>query len=164
MKKIVLGTLSLVFLAIAVVVSIVLISNAWQISRDIDGWKDRAQVSMEPNDMADYMTNVKVGMEKWEMTSGNAAWLFPTPGSDMALIYKAVIQHIDTAKSLAELDRSSDAYANGLDNLRGGIREIDLHDFQYWANHQGGFAQFSFWVGWIAFIFFGLWWLFTNSY
>lgn len=116
--------------------------NHWMIQRDIDGWKTRAQVSSEPNDMLAYMTYVKEGMERWEMTEGYSALIFQTPDNDMSLIYRAVNQHIGQAAVLTTMDRSTPEYQTGLDNLRGSIRELDLHTHEYWDMHQG--------IGWWA--------------
>ena len=157
MKAGVIGALAFVFLVLAICSSVDLGFTGWHISQDVDGWKSRAQVSMEPADMAAYMTNVRNGMEKWGLTSGNAALIFPTPETDMSLIYRAVNQHIATAESLTSLNRSTDAYANGLDNLRGGIRELDLHAWQDWVNHEGLLLNILCWTCWILFVVFIVW-------
>lgn len=111
--------------------------NKYQIDRDINGWKTRAQVSSEPNDMHEYMSNVKTGMARWDMTSGYAALILQKPDNDMKLILRTVEQHVDQAKVLTTLSRSSPEYQTGLDNLRGSIRELDLHAGYYWEVHQG---------------------------
>lgn len=144
---------------IALIATIVLIVVGWQINRDINGWKARAQVSSEPNDMHEYMTNVKEGMESWDMTSGYAALIFRTPENDMALIYRAVQQHVDQAKVLTTLDHSTPEYQTGLDNLRGSIRELVLHTSYYWAVHQGLALWVLVIVGWISALVAGIIWL-----
>lgn len=50
--------------------------QSYIINRDITGWKTRAQVSSEPNDMHDYMSRVQSGMKEYRMTSGYAAIIF----------------------------------------------------------------------------------------
>ncbi|HHT9138796.1 MAG TPA: hypothetical protein ACFYEK_16320 [Candidatus Wunengus sp. YC60] len=156
--KTVLGTLSIVFLLIAVVSSIAIGLTSWHIDQDINGWKSRAQVSSEPHDMLLYMSNVKAGMEKWGITSGNAALFFPTPETDIAMILRSIQQHIDQAKILTAMDRSTPQYQTGLDNLRGSIRELNVHAFQDWSNHDGLLLTITVWLGWILFIVFALWW------
>lgn len=158
--KTIVGVLSLVFCAIAIVLSIVFGIIGWHIKQDIGGWQQRAQVSMEPDDMTLYMTNVKEGMQKWGVTEGNASLFFPTPATDMSLIFRAVNQHINTAKSLIDMDRSSIQYATGLDNLRGGIRELSIPAYQYYANHQYLGANVACCVFWVLFFAFGVWYLF----
>lgn len=150
------GKLSVFCLGIAVLASIVLGVNGYQISRDIDGWKTRAQVSSEPNDMLQYMTNVKSGMESYRMTSGSAALIFKTPENDMALIYHTVIQHVDQAQVLTTMNRSSPEYQTGLDNLRGSIRELNLHAFEFWSV-RAGLAWWIFCIlAWLGFLIFGV--------
>lgn len=132
------GCLLFVFLSlIALVNGFMLFLTHYHISRDIEGWKERAQVSSEPNDMLEYMTNVKEGMEEWNITEGNADILFPNPDNDMSLIYRAVGQHIDQAQVLTTMNRSTPEYQTGLDNLRGSIRELNLNVHAYWDWHQG---------------------------
>lgn len=157
------GTLSIVFLVVALITSLIIGITSYQINRDINGWKARAQVSSEPNDMYDYMSKVKTGMESWRMTSGYAALIFRTPDNDMSLIYRTVEQHVDQAKVLTTMSRSSPEYQTGLDNLRGSIRELDLHAFGFWAVHDGLIWNVLCWVGWILFLVFGWWWLLENS-
>lgn len=156
--KAVTATLSIVLLVFAIAVSTVLGVTSYQLNRDINGWKTRAQVSSEPNDMYDYMSKVKSGMESWGMTSGYAAIIFKTPDNDMSLIYRAVGQHVDQALVLTKMDHSSPEYQTGLDNLRGSIREIDLHTWAYYAAHDGLIWSILCWITWILFLVFGLWW------
>ena len=153
------ATLTIVCLVLAIFISTQLAFTSWHINQEINGWKDRAQVSSEPNDMLEWMTNVKEGMEKWDMVSGNAALFFPTPSTDMALIYHTVNQHIEQATVLTGMDRTSPQYQTGLDNLRGSIRELDIHAYQHWANQGGLLLSIGCWFSWIAFIVFGFWWL-----
>ena len=141
---------ALICLVVAIIFTAVLISANYDINQNISGWKTRAQVSSEPNDMYDYMSKVKLGMEQRSMTSGYAKLIFATPEHDMALIYRAVCQHVDQAKILTSMDRSSPEYQTGLDNLRGSIRELDLFAFKFWlVNH-----LFSWFISWIAWIYF----------
>lgn len=164
--KYVTGTFALILLVVAIGTSIALFIGSWHLNQDIYGWMERAQVSNEPHDMVTYLTNVKQGMEKWNMTEGNAAFFFPSPSSDMTLIYMAVEQDIDQAKILESMDKSSPQYAINLDNLRGAIRELTIPAYEYWANHGSGFPIAIFcWIGWVGFLVFGVWWVivFMNS-
>lgn len=143
------GKVTVVFLVLAVAISIFLVANWWQIEQNIEGWKTRAQVSSEPNDMFEYMSNVKAGMEKYGMTRGHAAIIFSSPANDMALIYKTVGRHVDQAKVLTTMNRATPEYQTGLDNLRGSIRELTLQAWYYWSIHDGlalWVAAIIFWV------------------
>jgi hypothetical protein len=143
--------MSIILLLVALVITVALFITHYHISRDIEGWKERAQVSSEPNDMHEYMTNVKEGMEEWNMTEGNADILFPNPDNDMSLIYRAVQQHVDQAQILTDMNRSTPEYQTGLDNLRGSIRELNLEVHDYWNWHQG----FLSWVALVIVVIFG---------
>ena len=153
------GKLSVLCLVVAVFASVLLVVNGYQISRDIDGWKTRAQVSSEPNDMHEYMSKVKSGMEDYRMTSGYAVLIFKTPENDMALIYHTVNQHVDQAQVLTTVNRSSPEYQTGLDNLRGSIRELNLYAFAFWSVHEGLAWLILFILGWICVCLFGCIWL-----
>jgi len=150
------GKTALFCLFVAIVTSVVIGIKGYEINRDINGWKVRAQVSSEPNDMYLYMSNVKSGMEAYGMTNGYAALIFTTPDNDMSLIYRAVGQHISQAQVLTTMNRASQEYQSGLDNLRGSIRELDIHAFAYWGAHQGLFLNILCWVGWILGICLGI--------
>lgn len=131
------GIAAIVCGVVAVIFTIVLVIASYKVNREIVGWQARAQVSSEPHDMHDYMLNVKAGMDKWGMTNGYAALIFKTPENDMSLIYRTVQQHIDQAEVLTGMNRATPEYQTGLDNLRGSIRELDLHAFYFWSVHQG---------------------------
>lgn len=130
---------------LAAICVVVIVITSYHIDRDINGWKTRAQVSSEPNDMHEYMSNVKAGMEQWEMTNGYAALIFTKPDNDMSLIYRAVTQHVEQSKVLTAMNRSTPEYQTGLDNLRGSIRELELQTTYYWSVHQG----LLFWIGFV---------------
>jgi len=145
-------------LVVALILTARFVVEGWHMRQDIGGGKERAQVSMDPSDMALYMTRVKEGMEKWGVTEGNSALFFPTPATDMSLIYRAVGQHIETAKSLEEMDKSSIQYATGLDNLRGGIRELTIPAYEYHLNHTLLGVNIACWVFYALFVIFIIWW------
>lgn len=153
------GKLSIFCLVVAIVASVILGVTGYQINRDILGWQTRAQVSSEPNDMHTYMSNVQASMQKWSMTQGYAALIFTTPENDMSLIYRTVQQHIDQAQVLTTMDRSSPEYQTGLDNLRGSIRELDLHAYAFWSVHAGLLWVVLCIVGWFLGIILGIVWL-----
>lgn len=111
--------------------------TSWRLEQDIDGWKNRAQVASDPSDMLDYLTNLKVGLEKWGMTSGHAALVFHTPNNNMEEIYDTVVNNIERAKELTAMDPLTDAFVSGLDDRRGALRELELHSYKYWSVHQG---------------------------
>ncbi|QQG41244.1 MAG: hypothetical protein HYV90_03665 [Candidatus Woesebacteria bacterium] len=162
MKRTLIPVLTIVGLLLGLFTAVMLRLSSWRINQDINGWKDRAEVSSEPHDMLLYMTNTRDGMVKWGMTEGNAALFFPTPETDMSLIYRNVNQYVDQSKVLLEMDRTSPQYAMNLEQLSWSINRLDLHAFQYWANHDGLDTAILCWVGWLAFVVFGIWWMFLD--
>ena len=91
-------------------------------------------------------------------TTGNAALIFDTPDKDMVLIMRTVYQHIDQAGILTKMDRSSPEYQTGLDNLRGSIRELDLHAWGAWFYHEGFGTVILCAIAWILFYIFAKVW------
>lgn len=155
-ENLIMGKMALVCLVVALITSAILGVSSYLINRDVDGWKTRAQVSSEPFDMLEYMLNVQKGMEAWDMTTGYAAIIFKTPENNMALNYHTVIQHVKQAEVLTTMEKSSNEYQNGLDNLRGSIRELELYSFAHWSRHGGLIWSILCWVGWIGFFVFVL--------
>lgn len=157
------GKIALACLAVLIVSLFVLGINSYQISRDIEGWKNRAQVSSEPNDMFNWMQKAKEGMERRGMTTGHSALILHTPDNDMSLIYHTVQQHIDQAKVLTTMDRRTPEYQTGLDNLRGSIRELNLRVQNYWSAHGGLIWWILAILSFAGFSIFGSVWLEINK-
>lgn len=112
------------------------ISTERALDRDIGGWKVRAQVAANAPQMLEYVQKLRLGLEKRKMTEGFAALFVTKPENDMSLIYQAVLQVEERAQSLTTLPRTSDAYQQGLDDLRGTLRELSVpaKGF-YWRQH-----------------------------
>ncbi len=83
-------------------------------------------------DVAEYTENLQAGMERYGLTSGYAAFVFTHPGNDLGLIYKAVREAVGQARLVATLDAKSDAYQQGIDNLRGTLRELQIPAYSGW--------------------------------
>jgi hypothetical protein len=133
--KVFLGLFFLMFLGFVGVIQ----WNIQSMVKDIDGWVERAQSASNPNDMYEYMSNAKKGMENWGMTEGHASLIFKNPSNDMSLVYREVAQIVAQAKIITELDRTSPEYQSGLYNLRDSIQKLDVRrsTFTYWATHAG---------------------------
>lgn len=107
-----------------------------RLNQDINSWQERAHVAADAQDMAIYLTLLREGMEKYDMTSGQAALIFKTPENDMGLIYRALKRMETRAYILAKLPVTSDAYQQGMDDLRGTLREFETHSNAfYWRHH-----------------------------
>ena len=106
----------------------------YEINRDIDGYLDRAQVASDPVDMKDYLVKCAEGMDEWGLTDGHATLWFPTPENDMRLVVKALHRSINRCIGISHMNDSSPEYQTALDDVRGQIRELNLHSHErYWV-------------------------------
>ena len=146
-----------VMLVVAILVTIgwiggvaVAVYDSWQVEKDTISWLQRAQVASNPFDMQDYLLKCKAGMEKWEITSGHAVFVFETPENDMTLIMEALQQNIDRCDDIKDFSKTSIEYQTALNDVRGAIRELDLHTpDSWWYIHALWLAVWA-WLGWIA--------------
>lgn len=154
------GALFTLLLILCLVCTGVLIFASWQVNRDVNGWWIRAQVSSEPNDMLEYLQYARDGMERWGMTYGyaNIIPIAQHPENDMGLIIDTIDNHVDQAGQLTEMDRMSPEYQTGLDNLRGSIRETNIHSWEHWSFHRGLVFWLGAIVGAIGATIAGCWW------
>ena len=111
--------------------------NHYFISREIGDWQYRAQISSNVVDMKSDMEKVKAGLEKWQMTEGNAYLIFKRPETDMGLVMQAVNSILFRAGQLESLNITSTEYQVGMDDLRGVIRELWIPAGLYWTRHHG---------------------------
>jgi len=155
-------TLSFAIAAVALIVLLGLITfgqiqNYW-IEKDTVAWMERAQVASDPKDMEEYLRNCEAGMQAWKLTQGNAAYVFKKPDNDLALITRSLNTSIKRAHKMQQADPSSDAYQAELYDLRGVIREIDLHTpYGWWVLHGSIFIVLRFVMHTIAIISGGYW-------
>ncbi len=149
--------LGVLFALVCIVMSAVLIFSCVNkqntVRGDISSYIDRAQVSANAADMAGYVTEARLGMERYEMTGGHAALIWKRPDNDMALIYAAVLSLEERA--VTQGDRfvndpeysTTTTYQVALDDLRGALRELEMQDQAYYWRH-GGLAQVAMaWIG-----------------
>lgn len=117
--------------------------NSYEINRDIESWKSRAEVSSDAEDMLQYMGHVKSGMEARGMTSGYAALILTTPENDMSLIYEAVTDHIENLNfATTEMEPGTEEFEQRVDRIQDSIGDLELHSFDFWSAHQG----LMFWI------------------
>jgi len=120
----------------------------WNVTKDTIAWLDRAQVASNPEDMQDYLIKSKNGMDKWDLTDGYAAIIWRTPQNYMPLVVEALDRSIERCEYMKEFTRTSIEYQVALDDVRGQLRELDLHTpYSWWVNH----LVFLFWIwfGWL---------------
>lgn len=126
------------------------VSLDYQVERDTSSWLERAQVASNPADMQVYLLNVQHGMEKWHATTGHAALIFKKPDNDLSLINQALKSSIERTEYMKNFNRNSTEYQVSLDDLRGQLRELDLHmTYGYWVNNNFVLWIWA-WLGWIA--------------
>ena len=161
--KAALGTFIMLFVTIiAVALTFACVSKENLVRGDISSYIDRAQVSANASDMAGYITQARVGMEKYGMTEGHAALLWKRPDNDMSLIYAAVLSLEDRAilhGDLYDQDLSyaeSTTYQVALDDLRGSLRELEMQDLSYYWRHGGLSLLVVVWLFWVFGMAFGL--------
>jgi hypothetical protein len=126
----------------------VYVNTTWQMDKDIDAWKARAQVASNPADMEEYLLNVKAGMIKWGLTEGNAALIFTTPYNDYVLINDALDRTIERCNAVKGLNITSVEYQTALDDIRGQIRELDMGSQGWFVHMPQLLVTVWLWAGW----------------
>lgn len=82
----------------------------------------RAETAGFAEDMIAYLRRGENLLPK----SGNPVWWFPTDRTDFSEINKDLNQIIERATILETLPRTSSAYQQGMDDLRGKIRALEV--------------------------------------
>jgi len=96
----------------------------YEVSKNIGSWLERAQVSADAEDMAIYVDKALLGLKKYDLNDGYCAIIFKKPDNNLNLHFQAITQIARRARQLSSLDKTSDAYQSGIDDLRGTLREI----------------------------------------
>ena len=125
----------------------------YKVKRDTVAWLSRAQVAGDLEDMEEYILNCMDGMEKWGVIEGNADPIFPTASNDFDLIYKALNRTVIRCDEIyTTYNKTSQEYQTALDDIRGQLRELDLHLPEgWWWQSAGSLALVSYaWLGWIG--------------
>lgn len=133
------GSLLIIGALAALIVSISSCTgNAIGISRDIDQYKNRAQVSADATTMQDYLKALLQHLDDRGMKDGYGSFWTKSPWTDMMTIrqnIETIIERLDTVKAM---DKTSETYAQNLDDIRGTLREVTLHAYGNWVYAQGG--------------------------
>lgn len=144
--------------AILVIFAIITVIIVFPVYRDIDQMISRAQLGADAERIVEYLDQVISNMERYRITQGSAAMIFKTPLNDVGLNYQALKDLRDRATLIAKLKKDSVEYQTGLDDIRGTLREIDVHALYYKIWH-----NFAFWIviaDVIIFIILWIGWLF----
>ena len=121
----------------------------WTIEKDTVAWLDRAQVASNPEDMQKYLVECRNGMEKHGLTDGYAAIIWKTPENYIPLILQALDRSIQRCENIKQFNETSTEYQVALDDVRGQIRELNLHTpYSWWVRH----IALLLWIklGWLA--------------
>jgi len=104
----------------------------YNLDRDTTAWMNRAQVASNPDDMYGYLVKCREGMDKWGMTTGHDTIWFPTSDNNMELVMQALDRSIERCEDISNMAKDSPEYQTALDDVRGQIRELDLHSPGRW--------------------------------
>lgn len=154
--------LDAIFAIILVVVTASCAMKQNTVEGDTGAWLDRAQVAANATDMHTYLEKARQGLERYGMTSGNAAWIFKRPDNDMALIYDSLKRLEDRAAGQSELLQADPEYVNtttyqvALDDMRGTARELQLQQLGYYWRHDGFLQLFLTILAWTGLIVLGV--------
>ena len=122
-RKIVLGILGIVIILIVgcALLYIAYYNSFYAIDR-ANALFSRAETAGFAEEMVDYMQRGRVLLPK----SGNPVWWFPTDKTDFGEIQKDIDSILARANIVESLPRNSPAYQQGMDDLRGKIRALEL--------------------------------------
>ena len=140
MKTLGFGLLIVLGLAMVVVATVVYTVQNHQVDRDTGGWLRRAQVAANADDMHEYLFNLKEGIEKRGMMEGHASLLWLKPENDMSRVYQTVVEATERAEQLKGLPKDDTTYQVGLvslEDLRGSLQNLELHNQAYYWRHDG---------------------------
>lgn len=141
----------IVSLVVSVLVGVFLISQSYQLIRDVESVAHRAQVAADVPDMLEYMKEMKEGMDRHGMTRGHTALIFTTPANDLTKLNSSIDSIITRLEAVKDIPRSETTYQVALDDIRGTIRELEAPSMGYlWVQYWFLFlAGAGIWV-WLA--------------
>jgi hypothetical protein len=130
-------TIAIVLIVGAVFLGVFCGVNSWLVCRDTSAILERAQVAANMEDMLSYTTLLEANMQARGMTTGYAALVFKSPANDMDLIYKTLTRVNERILALKDIPTSDVTYQVALDDLRGTLRELDIHAAAWFFAHEG---------------------------
>jgi hypothetical protein len=108
--------------ALVVVVVVLGGKTLYELDRDLDSLKDRAQIAANASDMRAYMEQLEANMRRHRAISGHTAFLFRNARTDLALQHQGVNRVIERLREIEQLPPATQAA--GLDDIRGVLREM----------------------------------------
>ena len=101
----------------------------YELDRDLDSLMDRAAVAGDATDMRLYLDQLATNMRIYDAMSGHAAYIFKNPRNDLAAQYQGIQRSIERLRDLESLPTTDPSYQQGLDDLRGIVREMPRLNF-----------------------------------
>jgi hypothetical protein len=130
-----------------VVATTSLVSQGYELNRDIEAVAHRAQVSADAEDMLQYMQTLKSNLERHGMTEGYTALIFKQPSNDLSLLYESVNKIIERLEQIKDIPKSETTYQVALDDLRGTIRELEAPSYGFvWVHNWVLFVLYALWI------------------
>ena len=95
-----------------------------QVSQKVDAFGDRAKQCAKAEEMIPYLKGYIKGMEEQGITTGHAAWFFPSPSNSYAEEMKQVKRLISRCQEIAQMDTKSLEYQQAQRELRIAVDRI----------------------------------------
>ena len=114
------------------------VGNSIGVSRDIDALKNRAQVSNSPSKMAELLEQMLVNMEERGFETGYGSLLVKSEWTSIIAIKENINQVLGRLEVVKTMPRESDAWQQAMDDIRGTLRELNLHSYGQWQWNRGG--------------------------
>ena len=130
--------LLVVSIVLLIITAVICFGNHFSLRNEITDVKHRAQVSADAEEIHDRLVELDQRMEERGMTYGYAARFVRSPWTSMEEIRENVQTLIARTELVSTLDHTSDAYQQGLDDIRGTLRELDLQVWGWWVWNEGG--------------------------
>ncbi len=114
------GYLAVAMVVFGIISTCAQYSNTLYVADLAVGWLSRAETAAFVEDMITYIQEGR----KLLPASDNPVWWFPTQRTDFAMIRRDIDSIIERARIIGTLPRHSEAYQQGMDDLRGKIHVL----------------------------------------
>jgi hypothetical protein len=132
--------ISVILLLATIAMAVVVITTSLSLQNNIAAVKNRAQTCANADEMYERLVKLDQRMEQRGMTSGYCSLFKRNDWTNMAEVRRNIRTLIERADQIRQLAPTSDAYQQGLDDLRGTTREINLHQFGWWIYNRYGWV------------------------
>ncbi len=148
----VLAFVAVVLLAFSIGLTVGCVAQNISVNNDVNAWLTRAQVAADIEDMMIYLDRAEQGLDDRNMNSGHSGVVIKNAANDFTLIRQNIDRIQERAGQLSKTpveQRGGDAaYQQGLDDLRGTLRELSVPAEGYYWRHDGLLYLISVWFVW----------------